>query len=280
MDAIQADWLALCRGASEQIIAMLAERPSTAERVRTTGARGAGGDQTLMIDEAAEAIVFAHLSALHDRGARFTALSEERGEVHYGDGPVLVVIDPIDGSLNAKRGMAPYAVSLAVADGPTMADVVFGYVRDLARGEEWAARRGGGATLDGRPLATDAAERRTRDGRLELLAVESADPRWVSAAAPALEQLAHRLRAIGSIALALCQVAGGRADAMATLWRTRAVDAAAGQLIVREAGGAVAFGAPGGPLAAPLDLSSRYALAAAREARALEDLRALSTWET
>ena len=56
-----------------------------------------------------------------------------------------VVIDPLDGSLNAKRGMRSYALSIAVADGPTMADVVFGYVYDFGYGEEWTARRGEGA---------------------------------------------------------------------------------------------------------------------------------------
>jgi myo-inositol-1(or 4)-monophosphatase len=277
VDALQADWLGLSRRAADAIQAMLAERPTTRDRARTTGARGAGGDDTLEIDAAAEAIVFEHLQALHDAGARFSVLSEERGRVDYGGEGVLVLVDPIDGSLNAKRGLAPYALSIAVASGETMADIAFGYVRDLARGEEWAARRGAGATLDGRPLPVDTPERRTDDGRIEILAIESASPRWVTPATAELERLAYRLRAIGSIALALCQVAAGRADAMATLWKTRSIDAAAGQLIVRESGGAVAFGAGE---RAPLELDARYALAAAREPGTLEQLRALSTWET
>ena len=56
-------------------------------------------------------------------------------------GPWRVVIDPVDGSLNAKRGLPLYALSIAIADGPTMADVVLGYVYDLGNGEEWIARR-------------------------------------------------------------------------------------------------------------------------------------------
>ena len=72
----------------------------------------------------------------------------------------------------------------------------------------------------------------------------------------ALEGKAYRIRAVGSIAISLCYVAGGRFDGMLTGRACRSVDAAAGQLIAREAGAEVAFdGAgldvslgPGGPL--------------------------------
>ena len=81
--------------------------------------------------------------------------------------------------MNAKRGLPHTSISIAVADGPCMGDVVFGYVHDFGPEEEWVARRGEGATLDGMPLPRDVPERRTPDGRLELLGFESADPRWV-----------------------------------------------------------------------------------------------------
>jgi myo-inositol-1(or 4)-monophosphatase len=93
--------------------------------------------------------------------------------------------------------------------------------------------------------------------------------------AAALEGEVYRLRVIGSIAIALAYVAGGRLDAMLTNRPCRSVDAAAGQLIVREAGGVVAFGETG--LAdAPLDLDARYVVAAARDARGLETAVAAS----
>ena len=82
--------------------------------------RGEGGDMALVIDCAAEDVIFAELDALHAAGHRFTAVSEERGEVDYGGvGPagLRVVIDPIDGSTNAKRCMTHHSVSIAVADG-------------------------------------------------------------------------------------------------------------------------------------------------------------------
>ena len=269
-----AEWLDACRVATAGLRAMLADHPTTAERAVETG-RGEGGDQTLVIDRAAEDVVFAELDRLHAAGRRFVAVSEERGEVDYGDPAVRVVIDPIDGSLNAKRGLTHHCLSIAVAEGNTMADVVFAYVHDLGPDEEWVASRGAGAQRNGRPLDTAPQERRIENGRLEVLGIESADPRWVVDAADDIRDSAHRIRAIGAIAISLCQVAAARFDGMVSLKRCRAVDAAAGQLIVREAGGRVAFTAFEDPLAAPLDLVPRSPVVAARSARALEDLRAL-----
>jgi myo-inositol-1(or 4)-monophosphatase len=267
------DWLGAARRAATALRAMLAERPAIAQRVLETGTRGEGGDRTLEIDALAEEAVLAELEGLHAAGARFTAISEERGTVEFGGGGTLVVIDPIDGSLNAKRGLPHHCVSIAVAEGPTMADVVFGFVQDFGPDEEWVAYRGGGATLNGVPLDPALGERRwASDGRLELVGFESADPRWVLQSAEGLVQVAHRLRAIGTIAAALCQVAAARFDGMLTLKGCRAVDAAAAQLIVREAGGLVAFTAFEDPLAAPLDLLPHSPVVAARSEAALREL--------
>jgi myo-inositol-1(or 4)-monophosphatase len=219
--------------------------------------------------------VFEELEALHGAGARFTVVSEERGTVDYGDPDVLVIVDPIDGSLNAKRGMPHHALSIAVAEGPTMADVVFGYVHDLGPDEEWVAWRDGGATLNGTRLDPSLGERRTRDGLLELIGIESADPRWVRESAEALARTSHRLRALGTIASTMCQVAAARLDGMVTLKGTRSVDAAAAQLIVREAGGHVAFTAYDDPLAAPLDLVPHSPVVAARSEQGLRELAAV-----
>jgi myo-inositol-1(or 4)-monophosphatase len=248
------DWLGAARAATEELRGLLSAAPTTAQRAVETGTRGEGGDRTLEIDAAAEAAVMRQLEALHADGARFAAVSEERGRVDFGfdpDAPVLVVIDPLDGSKNAKRGLPHHALSLAVADGDTMADVAFGFVHDLGPDEEWVARRGEGALLNGEPLDPGVPERRV-GGKLELLGIESADPRWVRESADALADAAHRLRAVGAIAVSLCQVAAARLDGMVTLRRCRAVDVAAGQLIVREAGGVVAFTACDSPLGAPL----------------------------
>jgi myo-inositol-1(or 4)-monophosphatase len=265
------DWLGACRRATEGLRTVLRESPTSQERVIETGERGEGGDRTLVIDAQAEQIVFAELDALYAQGHRFSAISEERGEVDYGDPSVRVVIDPIDGSLNAKRGLAPHALSIAVAHGPTMGDVVFGFVHDLGTEEEWSATLGAGAFLDG--VRIDAPpERHMADGRLEVLAIESADPRWVVAAGDELSGLSHRLRALGSTALSLCQVATTRVDGMVTLWRCRSVDAAAAQLVVRESGGCVAFPGAATPLGAPLDLEPHHPVVAARSPETLARL--------
>ncbi|MBJ7328401.1 MAG: hypothetical protein JHC95_00800 [Solirubrobacteraceae bacterium] len=270
---LTADWLGACRRAADGLRAVLVEHPTSRERVAETGTRGEGGDQTLVIDSAAEDAVFVELDKLHADGARFTAVSEERGVVDYGDPDVLVVIDPIDGSLNAKRGITHHAISIAVAEGPTMADVVFGFVADIGAGEEWSAWRGEGARHNDVLITDPPPERRDIHDRLELVAIESADPRWIAQSLPGLERHVHRIRALGSIAITLCQVATTRVDGAVSLWRCRAVDAAAAQLIVRESGGLVAFpGMPGGPLSAPLDLHPHAPVVAARTQQALDQL--------
>jgi myo-inositol-1(or 4)-monophosphatase len=274
--ATSPDWLGASRRAAASLRTLLAGRPTIAERVLETGTRGEGGDRTLEIDALAEEAVLAELAGLHAAGARFTVVSEERGTVDFDGDGVLVVVDPIDGSLNAKRGLPHHCVSIAVAEGPTMADVVFGFVQDFGPEEEWVAWRGGGATLDGVALDPALEERRwAADGRLEVVGFESADPRWVLESAEGLVDVAHRLRAIGTIAAALCQVAAARLDGMLTLKGCRAVDAAAAQLIVREAGGHVAFTRFDDPLAAPLDLLPHSPVVAARSPEALRELAAV-----
>jgi myo-inositol-1(or 4)-monophosphatase len=275
--ALAADWLGASRAAARGLREVLREHPTSRERVIETGTRGEGGDRTLVIDEQAEDVVFAQLDALHAAGARFMAISEERGVVDYGADDVRVLIDPIDGSLNAKRGMSHYAISIAVADGPTMADVAFGFVYDFGPGEEWSARRGQGAWLDGRRIDTPQPERRLPDGRLEMIAIESTDPRWMAPAIEALSANVYRVRAIGSIAISLCQLAPTRVDGMLTLWRTRAVDVAAAQLIVRETGALVDFPAFDDPLGAPLDLAPHSPVVAARTPEGLAQLRSIVT---
>ena len=110
------------------------------------------------------------------------------------------------------------------------------------------------------------------DGRLELIGIESSDPRWVAASIDGLLACTHRLRALGTIASTLCQVAAARFDGMVTLRRCRGVDAAAGQLIVREAGGLVAFTDCEDPLGAAMDATPVSHLVAARTPEGLREL--------
>src|SRR5258708_4758836 len=92
-------WLGACRRIVGEQAKLYARIQGIEARTEYAG-RGEGGDRTLVIDREAERIVFDELELLHEAGARFTAISEERGEVVFGDGsaPARVVIDPIDGS--------------------------------------------------------------------------------------------------------------------------------------------------------------------------------------
>jgi myo-inositol-1(or 4)-monophosphatase len=277
--ALGADWLGVCRRAVGGLERVLNRTSDVEQRAAETGTRGAGGDRTLVLDRSAEEIVFAELQALHEQGFAFTARSEERGEQRFGDGPARVIVDPIDGSLNAKRGGSHFALSVAVADGETMADVAFAFVHDFGARAQWWAHRGEGAWLATGDSAAAAVrldpalgDRRSDDGKLEIVGIESADPRWVCDCAEDLAAIAHRLRALGTIAVSLCEVAAARYDGMVTLRRTRGVDAAAGQLIVREAGGLVAFPDCAHPLGAPLDAVASSRVIAARSAAGLRAL--------
>jgi myo-inositol-1(or 4)-monophosphatase len=255
--ALRVDWLAVCRRAVEGLERVLAESPTTALRVRETGTRGSGGDCTLLLDAAAEDVVFAELAELAEQGYRFRAVSEERGEVDFGSDHVLVIIDPIDGSLNAKRGIPFFSISIAVADGDTMDDVFFGYVYDLGANEEWTATKGGGAFLAGAPLSE-----RPKD-ELEILAFEATTLAYVTEHAARFTGVAHRLRIMGSLAISLCQLAAGRLDGVVSLKGARSVDIAAAQLLVRERGFAIDL--PDAPPfgSAPLDLEGRSRVVAA-----------------
>lgn len=254
-------WLASFREAADQATDELDRRPSIDARSREIGTIGAGGDRTLEIDALAEEAVFAVLDGLAREGASFTAVSEERGVVRYGDGATRVLIDPIDGSLNAKRGLPHCAMSIAVADGPTTDDLALAFVWDLGMRETFHAVRDGGAFLDGKRVEPLAQERLTEDGRLELLCIETSDARRTAVAATPLADIAFRWRILGSIATAMCQVATPRVDAMVNVTRCRIIDAAAATLIVRESGGVVRFEAGE---RVPLELDQRTALSAAR----------------
>src|ERR1700722_4613261 len=175
--ALDADWLGACRRAVTGLERLLAATPLTEDRARETGTRGSGGDRTLEIDKAAEDVVVDELDAFRAEGYRFCAVSEERGVIDYGDSTVRVIIDPIDGSLNAKRDALHYALSIAVADGENASDVQFGFVHDFGAREQWWAFRGEGAFRDGVRLDVSPGERRTPDGRLELVGIEPAGPR-------------------------------------------------------------------------------------------------------
>jgi myo-inositol-1(or 4)-monophosphatase len=264
--ALETDWEGLCRRAVAAQRRIFEEARGVEARSEYAG-RGEGGDWALVIDRRCEDAVFDELEKLAAAGSSFLAVSEERGEVRFGEGgPLRVVIDPIDGSLNARRTIPSHCLSIAVADGPGMGDVSFGYVYDFGAGEEFIATAGGGATLDGHPIRALGSE-----NGLELVGIEAAKPELALPAVAALRGQVYRLRGIGSIAISLAYVAAGRLDGMLGLRPCRSVDAAAGQLIAREAGARVRF--DGTELdRADLGIEARYPIAAAAGLEGLETL--------
>src|ERR1700761_8576119 len=177
MDVFSADWTAICRRIVTAQQRIFDEVVTSEERTVYEGV-GEGGDHTLVIDRECEDKVFVELDQLGAEGASFVAISEERGEVVFGDGGAArVVIDPIDGSLNARRPIPSHRVSLSVAAGDSMADVLFGFVHDFGADEEFIAVLGEGATVNGAPAKVSAGT-----GKLEVVGLESAEPDWTATA--------------------------------------------------------------------------------------------------
>jgi myo-inositol-1(or 4)-monophosphatase len=259
-------WLEVCRAAAADIKTVLAELPTRVEREPVLSL-GLGGDDTTAIDAAAEAAVVRRLEQLEEG---FTLISEELGERAFnGGGSIRVVCDPIDGSLNAKRDIPFFSLSIAIADGETMGDVVFGYVYDFGSGEEWTAERGGGAFRNDQRLG----DVRPKDS-IEILSFEATTTAQVADKAAQMVGSAYRLRIMGSLALSLCHLAAGRVDAVCSLKPARSVDIAAGQLLVRECGLAIDLFEDPPFDAAPLDLVGRSRVVAAGTqelCRSLED---------
>jgi fructose-1,6-bisphosphatase/inositol monophosphatase family enzyme len=187
------------------------------------GTRAGQYRSDLAADEAALAVL-----ARADVGV----LSEESGTADL-DRELVVVIDPVDGSTNAARGIPWYATSLCAVDrdGPRVAVVV-----NQASGVRFEAVRGGGARRDGRPITPSGC---TVLGE-SIVAFSGYPPRYLGW---------NQYRALGAAALDLCAVAEGVLDGYAVLGGSRlgSWDYLGGMLVCTEAGAVVAE-ADGRPL--------------------------------
>ena len=213
---------------------------------------GAGGDTTIELDRAAEAVVLGELAGLAERGETFTVLSEEVGRRSYGADFPLVLVDPVDGSLNAKQGVPLFGLMLAVLNGPRVSDTSAGLVLNLATGDDWTAIRAQGARHSGKPLTV---MDRARAGRIELLGLES-NPRNLKLA-KALVERAAKIRVLGSMAISIALTSAGGFDVFCAPSPVRVFDMAASLLLLSETGG-VATTMEGEPIAnLRCDLDSR-----------------------
>lgn len=133
------------------------------------------------------------------------------------------VVDPIDGTRDYIRGRPGWAVSVALVE---RGRTIVGVLDAPARGEVWRAAHGGGATLNGAPLAAS-----TRTG--------FAGARVPTDALPKTDRDLTMVEKPNSIALRMAMVAADRADLVATLRWGNEWDIAAAALIAAEAGGTV-----------------------------------------
>lgn len=195
--------------------------------------KGAGGDKTFPVDKWAEDIIIAALERAQAEGEAFTLISEELGVRTFGEGEKIVLVDPIDGSNNAKSGIPFFSTSLALLDGKTLDRLAVGYVVNLAAGHEFWAVRGKGAYKNGATIATP------ETPGVTIVAYEASAPAHDIPRIMPLLALARRTRCFGSTALDLCYLASGGVSVFATATASRAFDYAAGMLILKEAGGVI-----------------------------------------
>jgi len=227
--------LAICAEAAA--LALRLQPPPGAPQATEKGAQ----DWLTEADGAVERLIRDRLRAAFPAD-RF--LGEEGGEEgDAGSGALRWVADPIDGTSNFARGRPRWCVSLGLlGEGRALA----GVLAAPALGETYAAREGGGATLNGRPIrvsdATDMGRAMVEIGwspRSDTAAFHALNRRVMAAGA--------MLRAAGSGAMALADVACGRLDGYCEL-HIRLWDVAAGLAILSEAGAVVSdFLAGSGP---------------------------------
>lgn len=187
----------------------------------------------MVLDAVAEEIAVRHLEKAYRSGLRFRLVSEELGARDFGGDP-LVLVDPLDGSLNAKQGVPYYAVVLALAHGDALGDVDLALVHNLATGDEFTALRGEGARRNGRLIASQG---RQAPDRYPLVQLEAPDPLAAVEGARKVIERAERLRVLGSVGLNLCHTATGAISLTLAPLPVRAFDLAGPLLILREAGG-------------------------------------------
>lgn len=251
-------WLPIFRGIAADVRSQVVPLAGTS-RGREIVGTGAGGDRTVFLDAVAEQVAVRHLEEAYRSGLRFRLVSEELGSRDFGGDP-LVLIDPVDGSMNAKQGVPYYSVVLALARGDTLGDVELALVHNLATGDEFTARREGGADHNGRPIRSPAGD---PPARYPLVQLEAPDPLAAVDRVRAVIAQAERLRVLGSVGLNLCHTATGAISLTLAPQPVRAFDLAGPLLILREAGGVATdlLGANLGPVSSAL--SSRTTLLAA-----------------
>ncbi len=200
------------------------------DKAKSRVGRNKFGDTTVYIDTVADEITKSVLLSV----GGCSVLTEESGSIKGDSEFPLVIVDPIDGSLNAKRGIPYYAFSIAVSYGPSTDDIVAGYVIDLSCGREFWAERGKGAFMDGIRI-------RNKGRDLKVVVVEGLKRETDRETLSSVFSSFYRVRAMGSVALDMCYLAVGAFDVLVHAQPSRIVDYAAGKVILEESGGVMCF---------------------------------------
>ncbi|MFX1393194.1 MAG: inositol monophosphatase family protein [Promethearchaeota archaeon] len=203
--------------------------------------RGAGGDISMYIDILAEKVI---VDSLKSKNVDLLLISEEIGEIFIGDkkkainNQQKIIMDPIDGSNNAIRGIPFCSVSIAYAIGNSLDHIIKAAIIDLTTKDIYWAEKNKGAYLNDKQIYVS--ERNiSKNCFLELnLPLKSVASELVKYSS--IINKFCKIRVMGSTALTLCQIAKGSIDAfMDFIKNNRLVDVAAGILILKEAGGKI-----------------------------------------
>lgn len=186
------------------------------------------GLKTLLDASAQQAIS----ETLRGTGSPVRVVSEE-GDYSIGEGGPYIVVDPVDGTTNAARGIPVAVTSLAASETRRLTGVFAGVVMDLYTGEAFRAERDRGAWRGDKRI--NPAEPVTVREALVSIDVSKGAP--IEPVMDLIREAGH-LRQLGSSALSLCLVASGAIDAHVDVRGSlRATDVAAGLIILKEAGG-------------------------------------------
>ena len=227
---------------------------------------GAGGDISRRIDIVAEKTV---LDYLREINFECTVFGEECGMVELSPNPKgFIIMDAIDGSTNAVRGLPFFCCSLAFTPEDKLSSVTDGVIMDLHNGDLYSASKGKGAYMNGKKIQVHKEK--------PIYFVVGVDISGVSA--DALPQLApilsasNHVRHFGAVALELAIFSRGLVDVFVDLRRKlRITDVAAGYLISLEAGGYV-VDENGMPLDSNLSYDKRISFIAAANKETLVDV--------
>jgi myo-inositol-1(or 4)-monophosphatase len=182
-----------------------------------------------LLDEAAQNALVA---TLQGQSVSAQLISEEGNVVICGGGPV-VIADPVDGTTNLARGLPPAVTCLSISDNCNFSGTLAAVVKNLYTGETYAAERGKGATLDGRPIKVAS----PRQARAALMSIDITKTPKLDRVTPLLNSCRY-IRMLGSSAMEISLIAAGNLDAHADIRGTiRATDVAAALLLLTEAGG-------------------------------------------